>query len=66
MVGSDGVEKLIADISGAPHLFGGETNLHGDLLARLECAGLQAASANTGTRGASTRWPASVSPRSLI
>ncbi|MGO4915859.1 Y-family DNA polymerase [Pseudogemmobacter sp. W21_MBD1_M6] len=52
MVANDGVDGLIADISGVPHLFGGEAGLRDDLKARLERAGLQAASAIAGTRGA--------------
>jgi protein ImuB len=42
----------MADISGVPHLFGGEADLRDDLQARLERAGLHAASAIAGTRGA--------------
>lgn len=52
MVATDGADGLIADISGVPHLFGGEAGLRDDLHARLERAGLQAASAIAGTRGA--------------
>lgn len=52
MVATDGVDGLMADISGVPHLFGGEEMLRGDLQARLERAGLHAASAIAGTRGA--------------
>ena len=52
MVGTDGVDGLIADISGVPHLFGGEEDLREDLQARLERAGLAATSAIAGTRGA--------------
>ena len=52
MVASDGVDGLMADISGVPHLFGGESDLREDLHARLERAGLHAASAIAGTRGA--------------
>jgi len=52
MVGTDGVDGLMADISGVPHLFGGEELLRDDLHARLERAGLHAASAIAGTRGA--------------
>ena len=52
MVAFDGVDGLMADISGVPHLFGGEMDLREDLQARLERAGLQAASAIAGTRGA--------------
>jgi protein ImuB len=52
MVASDGVDGLMADISGVPHLFGGEADLRDDLQARLERAGLHAVSAIAGTRGA--------------
>jgi protein ImuB len=52
MVARDGADGLMADISGVPHLFGGEEDLRQDLHARLERAGLQAASAIAGTRGA--------------
>ena len=52
MVATDGADGLMADISGVPHLFGGEADLLGDLQARLERAGLHAASAIAGTRGA--------------
>ncbi|MFA5582243.1 MAG: DNA polymerase Y family protein [Paracoccaceae bacterium] len=52
MVAVDGPDGLMADISGVPHLFGGEADLRDDLHARLERAGLHAASAIAGTRGA--------------
>ncbi len=52
MVASDGVDGLMADISGVPHLFGGEVDLRMDLQARLERAGLAMVSAIAGTRGA--------------
>lgn len=52
MVASDGSDGLIADISGVPHLFGGENALRDDLKARLEQAGLHVTSAIAGTRGA--------------
>lgn len=52
MVATDGADGLMADISGVPHLFGGEAALREDLQARLERAGLQAVSAIAGTRGA--------------
>lgn len=52
MVVQEGPDGLMADISGVPHLFGGEVNLREDLQARLERAGLHAASAIAGTRGA--------------
>ena len=51
MVASDGPDGLMADISGVPHLFGGEADLRDDLQARLERAGLAATSAIAGTRG---------------
>lgn len=52
MVSTDGVDGLMADISGVPHLFGGEADLREDLQARLERAGLHAACAIAETRGA--------------
>jgi protein ImuB len=52
MVARDGVDGLMADISGVPHLYGGEAALRDDLHARLERAGLHAASAIAETRGA--------------
>jgi protein ImuB len=52
MVGTDGVDGLIADISGVSHLFGGEDELREDLQARMERAGLATVSAIAGTRGA--------------
>ncbi|MDQ1850658.1 DNA polymerase Y family protein [Gemmobacter fulvus] len=52
MVATDGTDGLMADISGVPHLFGGEEALRNDIEARLERAGLHAASAIAGTRGA--------------
>jgi protein ImuB len=52
IVASDGADGLIADITGVPHLFGGETELRDDVHARLERAGLTVASAITETRGA--------------
>lgn len=52
MVGNDGVDGLMADISGVPHLFGGEQDLREDLQARLDRAGLASVSAIAGTRGA--------------
>jgi protein ImuB len=52
MVAKDGADGLMADISGVPHLFGGEADLRDDLQARLERAGLHVASAIAGTRGA--------------
>jgi len=52
MVATDGADGLMADISGVPHLFGGEEALRDDLQAQLERAGLHATSAIAGTRGA--------------
>ncbi|MEH7830532.1 Y-family DNA polymerase [Gemmobacter denitrificans] len=52
LVACDGPDGLMADISGVPHLFGGEAALRDDLQARLERAGLQACSAIAPTRGA--------------
>ncbi|WP_273250422.1 Y-family DNA polymerase [Sediminimonas qiaohouensis] len=52
MVARDGSDGLIADITGVPHLFGGEDEMRADLHARLERAGLSAASAIAGARGA--------------
>lgn len=52
MVARDGTDGLIADITGVAHLFGGESELRGDLHARLERAGLSACSAIASTRGA--------------
>ncbi len=52
MVACDGVDGLIADISGVAHLFGGEAEMKADLQARLERAGLAATSAIAGTKGA--------------
>ncbi|MDO8985255.1 DNA polymerase Y family protein [Cypionkella sp.] len=52
MVGTDGVDGLIADISGVSHLFGGEVELREDLQARMDRAGLATVTAIAGTRGA--------------
>lgn len=52
MVARDGADGLMADISGVPHLFGGEEALRDDLHARMERAGLAVVSAVAGTRGA--------------
>lgn len=52
MVAADGTDGLIADISGVPHLYGGEAALRDDLHARLDRAGLAAGSAIAPTRGA--------------
>lgn len=47
----DGSDGLIVDISGVPHLFGGEQDLLEDLTARLDRAGIASQSAVAGTRG---------------
>lgn len=52
IVATDGADGLIADISGVPHLFGGEEDLRQDLQARLDRAGVASVSAIAGTRGA--------------
>lgn len=52
IVAIDGADGLIADISGVPHLFGGEEDLRQDLQARLDRAGVASVSAIAGTRGA--------------
>jgi protein ImuB len=51
MLAVDGSDGLIADITGVPHLFGGEAEMRDDLHARLERAGLSLFSAIAGTRG---------------
>lgn len=48
----DGADGLIVDVSGVPHLFGGEAALLADLAARLERAGIGSVAAIAGTRGA--------------
>ena len=50
-VGIDGVDGLVADITGVGHLFGGEDGLRGDLHARFERAGFALQSAIAPTRG---------------
>lgn len=52
MVGRDGTDGLVADITGVAHLFGGEAELRDDLHARLERAAFTATSAIAETRGA--------------
>lgn len=47
----DGMDGLIADITGVAHLFGGEAELRADLHARLERAGFAAESAIAGSYG---------------
>jgi protein ImuB len=51
MVGRDGMDGLMADITGVSHLFGGEAALRADLQARLERAGFTAESAIAGSYG---------------
>ncbi len=52
MISRDGSDGLIADVTGVPHLFGGESEMRGDLHARLERMGIEACSAIAETRGA--------------
>ncbi|EPX76513.1 putative DNA polymerase IV protein ImuB [Litoreibacter arenae DSM 19593] len=52
MVAVDGADGLIADVTGVPHLFGGDAELRDDLHAKLEHAGLGVVSAIAETRGA--------------
>lgn len=47
----DGTDGLILDVSGVPHLFGGEVELLADLETRLERAGVSSKSAIAETRG---------------
>jgi protein ImuB len=47
----DGTDGLMADITGAAHLFGGEAELRADLQAKFERAGLTAESAIAGSFG---------------
>ncbi len=51
-VGRDGIDGLVADISGVAHLFGGEQSLLADLLDRLAALGLLAHAGIADTRGA--------------
>ena len=51
-VANEGVDGLIADITGVAHLFGGEAELRDDLQAGLARVGIAAQSAIAGTRGA--------------
>lgn len=48
----DGSDGLIIDVSGVPHLFGGEEELRADVEARLERAGVASKSAIAEARGA--------------
>ncbi|RJE88041.1 Y-family DNA polymerase [Paracoccus onubensis] len=52
LVAKDGSDGLIADISGVPHLFGGEEALRDDLHARFARAGITIDTAIAGSRGA--------------
>lgn len=52
LVGLEGGEGLVADITGAAHLLGGEATLREDVQARLERAGFDARTAIAPTRGA--------------
>lgn len=52
MIATEGVDGLVADISGVAHLFGGEEDLRADLEARLARADVTAVTAVAGTRGA--------------
>ncbi|MDO5706651.1 MAG: DNA polymerase Y family protein [Paracoccus sp. (in: a-proteobacteria)] len=52
LVARDGADGLLADITGAAHLFGGEAGLRDDLQGRLARLGMTAQSAIAGTRGA--------------
>ena len=52
MVARDGSGALISDVTGVPHLFGGEVALRADIHARLERAGYSVSTAIAETRGA--------------
>ncbi|MCY4201089.1 MAG: DNA polymerase Y family protein [Aestuariivita sp.] len=52
IIARDGADGLIADITGVPHLFGGEAGLRTDLQERLSRFGITAGSAIAETRGA--------------
>ncbi|MDT8345821.1 MAG: DNA polymerase Y family protein [Thermohalobaculum sp.] len=52
LVGRDGADGLMADITGVAHLFGGEADLRADLHDRLARAGFSAGSAIAGSYGA--------------
>ncbi len=52
MVGREGADGLVADITGVAHLFGDETGLRDDLHARLDRAGIEGASGLADTKGA--------------
>src|ERR1044071_5310861 len=51
LVGLDPLDRLLLDVTGCAHLFGGETALARDLVRRLEARGLQARTAVAGTVG---------------
>lgn len=52
LVATDGDRGLIADISGVPHLFGGESALRDDVRVRANRMGLSVSTAIASTRGA--------------
>ncbi len=52
LVGTDGADGLLLDITGSAHLFGGEAALVADLVARLQRQGLAAYAAVADTPGA--------------
>lgn len=65
----DGSDGLIVDVSGVPHLFGGEADLLADVEARLDRAGIGSKSAIAGTRGgawALARWGGGVIPEGAL
>jgi protein ImuB len=57
MVATDGADGLMADISGVPHLFGGEEDLRQDLQARLDRAGWRRSAPSPEPAGRRMRWP---------
>ncbi len=52
MIATEGIDGLVADITGVAHLFGGEEDLRADLDARLARADVNGVTAVAGTRGA--------------
>ena len=52
LVARDGSDGLVADVTGVPHLFGGETGLRDDLRTRLERMSIEAVIAIAETRSA--------------
>ncbi|MFQ1700789.1 Y-family DNA polymerase [Loktanella agnita] len=52
MIARDGVNALVADITGVPHLFGGEAELRADLQDQFSRAGFTTCTAIAETRGA--------------